>query len=776
MPNKKYKSLTPLLISLVSFTALSLIVWFINLSQHNAHLSLIIDSSTSAKKMAILASMAEMARSRTRLTAQMIEEKDVFVRDEIQLEMDRIATQFTLALKNLNEIGLESYEEQVLKRQREIIMEILPQQRLAAEFALSGEESDIVRARSILFQNVLPGQGEVIKNIMSMINYHKETIDQQAAQSIEQHHHNLKQQYLLLIFILILAVVIVWITIRKIIGVETLLFSERERAELTLTSIQDGVIVIDAQMTITELNKTATEFMSVERQAALGKSIREVINLGHIQIEKSIIESISQVLDGEQKNERTREAHIMVGDVAFNVDILISPIVHDSHIDGAIITFRDITEKKKLSEEIAYQARHDVLTGLLNRNAFQRECKAKLSGKAESEHHLLSLLDLDRFKVVNDTCGHNAGDELLKQVATILRTNTRKNELIARMGGDEFAILLENCSLSDGLTVINKIIQSIAANRFDWQDNSFAISCSAGLVAVDGQEPNLNDLLHSADTACYLAKDEGRNRVRVFDQSSIELIDRKEQSSWVTRINQAIEQKQFFMELQPIFDTHSPDSPAVKMELLIRLKDGEKTILPMAFLPAAERYGLISQIDLYVLERALNLLHQNQESPILTMNLSGKTLGDKKVTDEILSKLAKSDVDYTRLCFEITETEMIANLSTCQDFINQAREQGVKISLDDFGSGLSSFNYLDILELDFIKIDGTFVQKMLNSNKTRAMVESINHIAHTIGLKTIAEYIDRDELLKICGEIGIDYLQGFLLGRPKRPEEYGLKE
>ena len=778
MPKNKYKAITPLFISLISFTALLIILWFTNNTQQRLFLESLELGSQSAQKMSILAELIETARNRTRLTSQMIEEKDIFKRDAINLNLDILATRFFKLRKELLKTTLSEEERRVILQQDDVIKKILPKQRFAATLAMTGKAEDLPKARKLLFEHVLPGQGLIVDHFMQLINNLNKEVNKTTLSSKAQFETYENNQYLLLFIILSLAIIVSIFAIRKIITVESNLSAERERAEITLTSIKDGVIVVNQNLQLTEINQTAIEFMKVNKEDTLNTSLSDVIDKAAVTIDQIFLDGINKILSGEIGKLRNDEVTLSINNIYYNVDMLVSPIADEESITGAIITFRDITEQKKLTDEIEYQARHDSLTGLYNRHTFEELCQQTLRQTHGNTKHVLCVLDLDRFKVVNDTAGHTAGDELLKQITSILVNNTRNDEVISRIGGDEFAILLKSCNIANSQKVINKVIQQISEHRFNWNENSFVIGCSAGLVEINRSFKNFNDLFHSADTACYLAKDAGRNRLRVFEyeKDAAQLSGKKEESNWVNKINIALEQELFFIELQPIIRTTDIDVPIPKMEVLIRLNENGKTVLPMAFLPTAERYDLIGSIDYYVLSKAVNLLRKNKNCPMLSINLSGKTLSDSDLTLKILEFITTQDINLEKICFEVTETEMIANFSTALDFINKSRELGVKISLDDFGSGLSSFNYLDTLALDYIKIDGAFIQKMLSSNKTRAMVESINHIAHTIGMETIAEYIDSEELVKISKEIKIDYLQGFLLGRPKRPLEHGLEE
>jgi len=426
------------------------------------------------------------------------------------------------------------------------------------------------------------------------------------------------------------------------------------------------------------------------------------------------------------------------------------------------------------TSRLSYQASHDALTGLPNRREFELRMERALSSAREQNlAHTLCYLDLDQFKVVNDTCGHVAGDELLRQIAALLQARLRDRDTLARLGGDEFGVLLQNCNLEQAQPIAELLQKLVKEYRFAWQDKSFTIGVSIGLVPITAESEGLSNLLGYADAACYTAKDRGRNRVHVYQAEDAELLKRQGEMQWVTRITRALEENRMRLYVQPILPLHPHRATDRHYEMLLRMLDDDgEMVLPMAFIPAAERYNLMTSIDRWVIGAAFSAFHQlfrhaPDDQSLCTINLSGQSLCDEKFLDLIERQFILNKVPYDAICFEITETAAITNLTEAIHFIQTLKAKGCKFSLDDFGSGLSSFTYLKNLPVDFLKIDGAFVKDMESDPMDRAMVESINHIGHVMGLKTIAEFVESEWIHERLKLIGVDYVQGNWLIEPQ---------
>jgi len=437
---------------------------------------------------------------------------------------------------------------------------------------------------------------------------------------------------------------------------------------------------------------------------------------------------------------------------------------------------REATNRDKhrqAQKTIQYLAYHDALTGLCNRTEFENRLARALKSASDEVQHALFYLDMDQFKIVNDTCGHVAGDELLKQVAILLKEPVRESDTLARLGGDEFGVLLEHCSLAHAEEVAGRMLQLVEDFRFAWLDKTFTVGASIGLVMLDGHEQTHTELLRAADMACYAAKDKGRGRVHVYHPDDVELVQRRGEMEWVSQLNRALQNDQFVLYQQCIVALDgSAGGPCCEFLLRLRGRDGE-LILPGAFIPAAERYDLMPKLDRWVLTQVFAHLAKRfaalktAADGIYFINLSGATLGDEGFFRLVKESLARNAIPPQSICFEVTETAAIANLGNALSFIQSVKALGCKVALDDFGTGLSSFSYLKTLAADYLKIDGGFVRDMLADPMDAAIVQAVNSIGHVAGLKTIAEFVENADIQARLAEIGVDYAQGYGIHRPE---------
>ena len=432
----------------------------------------------------------------------------------------------------------------------------------------------------------------------------------------------------------------------------------------------------------------------------------------------------------------------------------------------------DITERKKAEQALSYQATHDSLTGLTNRNDFERRLMRVLeTARSSQQEHALCYMDLDQFKVINDTCGHTAGDELLRQLSQLLSKVIRKRDTLARLGGDEFGVLMEHCTIEQAQRVAKDILDTVTEFRFMWEQQVFRIGVSIGLVSIDETSESLANLLSAADSACYMAKDEGRNRIHVYDFDDTDFARRRGEMEWVGRVNQALEDNRLQLWSQPIVAVDKGMEGGDHFELLLRLCDEQGVIVsPGSFLPAAECYGLSTTLDRWVVSNALDWLSRNPDlmrrTHLCCINLSGTSLADEEFLRFVEDRLDQSSVAPQKICFEITETAAIANLSRAMVFMGSLKLRGCQFALDDFGSGLSSFAYLKTLPVDYLKIDGAFVKDIMEDKVDLAMVRSINDVGKVMGKQTIAEFVENDAILEKLRDIGVDYAQGYGICRP----------
>ncbi|MFQ5934838.1 MAG: EAL domain-containing protein [Acidiferrobacterales bacterium] len=440
-----------------------------------------------------------------------------------------------------------------------------------------------------------------------------------------------------------------------------------------------------------------------------------------------------------------------------------------------LIVSEDITEAHRLAAQLSYQASHDDLTGLLNRREFENRLHRLLeTARSGVAQHALCYLDLDQFKVINDTCGHIAGDELLRRLGRWLQECVRTDDTLARLGGDEFGVLLERCSLKQASRVANLLRDAIENFRFHWDDKTFSIGVSIGLVPIVQSSQSITSLLSAADTACYAAKEEGRNRIHTSHENDAEITKRHGEMEWVGRINRALEEDRFKLCLQPIAPLKDHKDRTSYYELLLQMQEDGETIMPGSFLPAAERYSLSTKIDRWVIRNAFAWLtgrNSIEHRSLYSINLSGQSLGNEEFLKFVVEQFRETKVSPHIICFEITETAAIANMTSATRFITSVKQRGCRFALDDFGSGLSSFAYLKALPVDYVKIDGSFVKDICNSPVDFAMVRSINEIAEVMGKRTIAEFVENEAILHKVRAAGVSYAQGHGIGEPKPIEQ-----
>ncbi|MEC4750154.1 EAL domain-containing protein [Methylomicrobium sp. Wu6] len=450
----------------------------------------------------------------------------------------------------------------------------------------------------------------------------------------------------------------------------------------------------------------------------------------------------------------------------------IAPVINsEREITHFVAIQEDVTEALQLTEKLSYQASHDALTQLINRQEFDRRLERVVALVASSKaSHALCYIDLDQFKIVNDTCSHAAGDELLRQISSLFSTVTRRSDTLARLGGDEFAILMENCPLESAVAVTDKIHQVVEQFQFFWQDKSFRIGVSIGLVMIDLCNGGADIHMKQADMACFMAKEAGRNRTHIYREDDKAMVQHHGEMNWVVRINDALEQDLFCLYAQDIVPLGAGEGE--HCEILIRMRDrNDNLVSAKAFLPAAERYQLATKIDRWVIRNVFDYFTDHykrlERLSLCSINLSGSSLSDLNLLGFIESEFARTSMPPAKVCFEITETAAIANLTLATDFMKRLKEYGCKFSLDDFGSGLSSFAYLKHLPVDFLKIDGFFVKDIEHDSVDLAMVKSINDIGHVLGKKTIAEFVENQVILQTLNGLQVDYAQGYFTGMPK---------
>jgi diguanylate cyclase (GGDEF)-like protein len=459
----------------------------------------------------------------------------------------------------------------------------------------------------------------------------------------------------------------------------------------------------------------------------------------------------------------------------FSIQYSASPIrVDGGAVLGVIVVLHDVTEARVMEREISYQATHDALTGLINRAEFEVQLGYSMEAARQArESHVLCCIDIDRLKVVNDTCSHEAGDQLICKVASTIQACLRESDVLARLGGDEFGVLLKNCSVEGAAELAGKLLAVIHSQRFTSCGHSFEVNASIGQAPVNSSCERVSQIMSQADLACYASKDMGGNRYHVYQTSDQSLVRRHEELRWVTRVAEAIESDRLVLYCQDIVPV-VPDAAAGRhFEVLVRMLDEQGRIIPPdRFLPAAERYNLIASLDRWVVTHSFAWYAEARAAeggePAVTMgiNLSGASITDAGFLTYIKDQLRSYAVPPAAICFELTETAAIANLDAAAEFFSQLRAMGCRFALDDFGSGLSSFSYLKHLPVDYLKIDGSFVKDIETDSVDCAMVSSIQQLGRAIGVRTIAEFVENEHILRKLADIGVDYAQGYGISRP----------
>jgi diguanylate cyclase (GGDEF)-like protein/PAS domain S-box-containing protein len=545
-----------------------------------------------------------------------------------------------------------------------------------------------------------------------------------------------------------------------------------EHVALLLESTGEGIFGIDEQGRCTFINRAAAEIFGCERHGMIGRDMYTVV--GACREDGSLYSrSECRIL----RTVREGQHFHCNGDVHWHTAWGPVPMEYSSHpiresdrTVGAVVVFRSVAEQRALARKMDYLARHDPLTGLANRREFEAHLHEALAWSKQSDRSsLLCYLDLDQFKVVNDTCGHSAGDQLLQQLTGLLQAQMHGNDLLARLGGDEFGILLKDCAMPEALQRLGRLRDTVRDYRFQCDGKTFVIGTSVGVVDLSAQMPTIREALSMADAACYLAKDSGRNRIHIYQPDDVDIGRRQGEMHWVSRIHAALEHN----ELELFFQTIEPNGRAglgTHLEILVRMRDGNGGfVLPGAFVPAAERYGVMTQIDRWVVENALQWLqcHSGAEQvDLCAINLSGHSFSDEHFAAFIVEELRKRGIPGARICFELTETAAVSHLPRALHNMRALKAVGCQFALDDFGNGMSSFGYLKTLPVDFLKIDGHFVRDIVDDPVDFAMVDAINTLGHVMGLRIIAEFVETDAIRDtVCG-IGVDYLQGYAISAP----------
>jgi diguanylate cyclase (GGDEF)-like protein/PAS domain S-box-containing protein len=559
-------------------------------------------------------------------------------------------------------------------------------------------------------------------------------------------------------------------------SLEVSLGRSKLQARITLESIGEGIITTDRTGTIDYMNEAAEQLLGLSRSTAIGHKPAEVIALVDESDRESLGDPVEQCLAERKRVSLGRRALLLAKqtDKEFSVELTASPIRAPSgEIAGCVVIFHDVTEVRGIAKEMSYQATHDALTGLVNRVEFERRLGTALeSSRGEGTSFVVSYLDLDRFKLVNDTSGHIAGDNLLREIAALLKHQVRDSDTVARMGGDEFAMLLVGCPLDKARQIADEVCQTVANHHFAWQDQVFEVGVSIGLVEVGPDSASAESVLNAADSACYVAKQEGRGGHHVYSARDEALAREKGEIQWLQRLQRALRDDQFELHVQPIVATEGavPRGPAA--EILLRMHDENgNRYSPSQFIAAAERYQLMAQVDRWVVRHAITTIASGlprlPQDRSCSINLSGQTLIDDSFLEFVVDMLDHTGVSPEKLCFEVSEPAVMANLEHARRFISVLHGIGCQFALDNFGSGIGSFAKLKSLSIDYLKIDGVYTRRLDSDSVNQEMISAMIRLSRQLDFKVIAEQVEDSASFDALRRLGVDFIQGFAVEKPR---------
>lgn len=630
-------------------------------------------------------------------------------------------------------------------------------------------------------ENELTSAGEPIKNRFIQRSYPLYDIDRIVGKvvvsaSFSPVIHNTMISSVLGLLLGTLVLTALWfLPIKKLRQLSAELFEEKQQAEVTLQSIHDGVLRTDEKGTLVYLNSAAEKLIGRSFYELGGKAISEILTLIEDQTDSKVESALYKAIHTKKHASCQGGCSLISHDNrTIAVEEQAVPLLDNrGKLIGGVLCLSDVTIFRKQLKQQSWQASHDSLTGLINRREFEeRVARAIELAHVEKRSSLLCFMDLDGFKIVNDTCGHSAGDELLIQLSQIISAQVRTSDSLARLGGDEFGLLLDGCDEERGRIIANSILSTVKNFHFFFNGKKLSVGISIGMTSISSSSSKADDVINEADSACYWAKESGRHRLCIFQDNKAELTAKRDEVSWVERIKSALKEDRFTLYYQTYQALSDRAGPQQHLEILLRLVSESGEIIPAdRFFPAAERYNLMPQIDRWVINKVFLEFHNiravvAKSSLMVNINLSGASINAFELYDFIKAKIAEYSIDTKSICFEIAETVAVRNHRAATDFINKCKKIGIQFALDDFGSGASSFCYLKNMPVDYLKIDGSFVKNIEQDDVDRAVIETINRIGHLLGKKTIAEFADNKTIIEILDDIGVDFAQGYGVCKP----------
>ncbi|MCW5603851.1 MAG: EAL domain-containing protein [Burkholderiales bacterium] len=731
-------------------------------------------------KTGLISVMLRITRERSQVIHTLFTSGDAFERDEAKQHYYTLVTEFNDSVQRLRELHLTPDEQSALAAMlsaanttrvvRDEIVELLAADRVA-------DAGQLLISRGISVQDAFH------ESLHVMLETKREaTLREVGAASRATRNAFLVMTGFGVLVLLAGGLVAVLVT-RKVVHAEDALQHEKELAQITLHSIGDGVITTDAAGRVDYLNPVAEQYTGWRTDEARGRPLSEVYRVIDERSGQPVASAPAGDVDGASGADAVSVRLVDRSGRECPIRYSQAPIRgRGAEMLGMIVVFHDISQIRAMAQQLIWQASHDALTGLVNRREFEHRLAELLgTAKGKSREHALMFMDLDNFKAVNDTCGHSAGDELLRQLTSVMMTRMRGSDTLARLGGDEFGALLESCPLDQALRIANAMRETIREFRFVWENKTFSVGVSIGLVPITAGSGNLNEVLKAADICCYEAKSKGRDRVQVYRPEEGELPGRHVELQVVSQINRAFELNQFRLFRQRMVPLNDASMREPHYEVLIRMLDKSGNLIPpTGFMPAAERYNLLTSIERWVISSLVEFLHREWtagaiprelgaggERSYYAVNLSGASINDRSFPDFLRNLLTRYQLPPGLLCFEITETTAISNLNKAAELMREMKGMGCRLALDDFGTGMSSFAYLKHLPVDYLKIAGVFVKDMVVDPVDQAIVEAINRISHILGMRTIAESVEDARTLERITALGVDFAQGYFIAQPE---------
>lgn len=727
------------------------------------HIELITERS---QKTELIQRMRAIVRERSLSMYALSYMQDPFRRDEEFIHFNDLASDFIRLREKFITISLSEEEQMLFDKASEVIRRTAPLQETIVGKLVDEDLAGI----DSLIESDISLEKELLVVFDSLVEV-SQNASRQAISEAEMEYREAYRTILVLGFTaVLLSFLIMGFVMRRTEEAERALHREKELAEVTLHSIGDAVITLDANGRVAYLNPVAERLTGWTTSQAHGRPLPHVYSTFHEDTHEAIIHpAFSIQIEGQAMSLERHSLLKARNGIEYVVEDNASPIrSSDGQVIGTVLVFRDVTHARETEQQLSWQARHDQLTGLSNRFDFEIQLQELLDhAHQQNTEHTLLYMDLDQFKIVNDAGGHTAGDELLRQLSSVLAMCIRRSDVLARLGGDEFGVLLNGCDVKRAQEIAEELRSTVEDFRFHWKNRTFRIGVSIGLVSINKESEDISRLLRDADFACYIAKDQGRNRIWIHTPDDTEIGQRRSELGWITRIQEALAANRFVLYHQQLARLQ-PGVPEYH-ELLLRLIDEEGRIVePGQFIPAAERFGIMKDVDRWVVSHTLGVLRKLPHNPDLlyAINISAQSFTNEDFSNFVLGEIETHGGNHPRLCFEITETAAISNLERAAWFIQELKARECAVALDDYGSGMSSFPYLKQLKVNFVKIDGSLITDICNDHIDFAMVETINKIAHELDMYTIAENVETTAVLEKLRVLGVDYIQGHLAHTP----------